>query len=198
MNIVKEKIENVQAVVDAMREGPVVLPTDTLYALSAPIRYRTLFEEVYRLKGKSMESASPIGFYGLRDMEKYCMMDEGSRNIVRNLMPGPLTIILEARVTGHWVVNGKIAARIPDRLFVREVIRRVGPITLVGANIRGYRSSTNLEEILRQFGENVKLYVRAENMEGKPSSIYDYTSGRMLREGDITLGQIREAQNGSR
>ncbi|MGC8644650.1 MAG: L-threonylcarbamoyladenylate synthase [Thermoplasmata archaeon] len=196
MRIVRENIENLQLVIDAMKEGPVVIPTDTLYALSAPIRSKKLFEEVYRLKNKPMESASPIGFYGLRDMEKYCNMDEGARKIARKLMPGPLTLILEAKVKGHWVVSGKIAARVPDRLFVREVIRRVGPITLVGANIRGYRSSTDIEEILKQFGDSITLYVKADAMGGIPSTIFDYTSGKMLREGEVTLRQIREAQNG--
>ncbi|MEM0129901.1 MAG: L-threonylcarbamoyladenylate synthase [Thermoplasmatales archaeon] len=195
--MISETLDNIQKVVDAMRDGPVVLPTDTLYALSVPIRSKAQFDRVYKLKNKTMESASPIGFYGLRDMEKYCSMDEGAKNIVRKLMPSPLTLVLEAKIEGHWVVNGKIAARIPDRPFVREVIRMVGPITLVGANIRGYKTSSNIEEILRQFGNSVGLYVKAEKVGGIPSTIYDYTTGKLLREGQITLKQIRESENGN-
>ncbi|MEM0346621.1 MAG: hypothetical protein QW340_03000, partial [Thermoplasmatales archaeon] len=71
MRVILETLENIQRVVDAMRDGPVVLPTDTLYALSVPIRSKAQFDRVYKLKNKTMESASPIGFYGLRDMEKY-------------------------------------------------------------------------------------------------------------------------------
>ncbi|MEM0128488.1 MAG: L-threonylcarbamoyladenylate synthase [Thermoplasmatales archaeon] len=197
MKVIIENLKNVQEVLDAMNEGPVVLPTDTLYALSAPIRSKEQFDKVYKLKNKPMESASPIGFYGLREMEKYCNMDEGAKNIVRNLMPGPLTLVLEAKIKGHWVVNGKIAARIPDRPFVREVIRRAGPITLVGANIRGYKASSDMEEILKQFRDSVGLYVKAENIGGIPSTIYDYTSKKLLREGQITLKQIRELEYGN-
>ncbi len=198
MTVIKADIANIQKIVDAMREGPVVIPTETLYALAVPISSKSGFDAVYRLKGVRMQSASPIGFYGIRDMEKFCVMDEGAKNIVRKLMPGPLTLILKSKTEAHWVVNGRIAARISSSLLVREIIRRVGPITLVGANIRGFRSSSELGEIMKQFGERIRLYVNGGELKGIPSTIYDYTSKKMLREGPITLKSIKEAENGIR
>jgi L-threonylcarbamoyladenylate synthase len=198
MAVIKADLANVQVIIEGMKRGPVVIPTETLYALAVPISNKSGFDAVYRLKGVKMQSASPIGFYGLRDLEKYCIVDEHARNIIRNLMPGPLTLILRAKIDGHWVVNGKIAARISSNLIVREIIRRVGPITLIGANIRGFRSSTDMKEIMGQFGEKVKMYVQDGRISGIPSTIYDYTAKRMLREGEITLKSIKEAENGIR
>jgi L-threonylcarbamoyladenylate synthase len=198
MTVIKADLTNVQTIVDAMARGPVVLPTETLYALAVPINNKSGYDAVYKLKGVKMQSASPIGFYGLRDMEKFCLMDEGAKNIVRNLMPGPLTLILKSKVEAHWVVNEKIAARISSSLLVREVIRRVGPITLTGANIRGFRSSSDLKEIMGQFGNKIGLYVNGGEISGIPSTIYDYTAKKMLRDGQITLKSIKEAENGVR
>jgi L-threonylcarbamoyladenylate synthase len=198
MKIIKGVLSNVQAIADAMERGPVVLPTETLYALAVPISSKSGYDAVYRLKGVRMQSASPIGFYGLRDMEKYCLMDEGAKNIVRTLMPGPLTLVLKSKVKGHWVVNERIAARISSSLLVREVIRKVGPITMVGANIRGFRSSSNLKEIIAQFGERITLYVDGGEINGVPSTIYDYTAKKMLRDGPVTLKSIKEAEDGIR
>ncbi|MGC8562683.1 MAG: L-threonylcarbamoyladenylate synthase [Thermoplasmata archaeon] len=198
MAVIKADLTNVQVIIDAMRRGPVVLPTETLYALSVPISDKSGYDAVYRLKGVKMQSASPIGFYGLRDIEKYCIIDEGAKNIVRNLMPGPLTLILKSRMDAHWVVNNRIAVRVSASLLVREVIRRVGPITLVGANIRGFRSSPGLKEIMGQFGNRIGLYVDGGQLNGIPSTIYDYTSKKVLREGEVTLKSIREAENGIR
>lgn len=198
MKVIRAEIANVQAIIDEMARGPVVLPTETLYALSVPISSKSGYDAVYKLKGVKMQSASPIGFYGLRDMEKYCLMGDGAKNIVRNLMPGPLTLILKSKVEAHWVVNGRVAARISSNLLVREVIRRVGPITLVGANIRGFRSSVDLKEIMGQFGERVGLYVNGGDISGIPTTIYDYTAKKVLREGPVTLKSIKEAENGIR
>ncbi|MCL5874707.1 MAG: Sua5/YciO/YrdC/YwlC family protein [Candidatus Thermoplasmatota archaeon] len=198
MTVIKADVANVQEIIDAMARGPVVLPTETLYALSVPISNKSGYDMVYKLKNIKMQSASPIGFYGLRDMEKYCVMDEGAKNIVRNLMPGPLTLILKSKMEAHWVVNERVAARISSSLLVREIIRKVGPITLVGANIRGFRSSADLDEIIGQFGDKVRLYVNGGNISGVPSAIYDYTNKKMLREGEITLRSIKESEHGIR
>jgi L-threonylcarbamoyladenylate synthase len=198
MSVIKADIANVQTIVDAMARGPVVLPTETLYALAVPISNKSGYDAVYKLKNIKMQTASPIGFYGLRDMEKYCVMDEGAKNIVRKILPGPLTLILRSKMDAHWVVNERIAARISSSLLVREIVRKVGPITLVGANIRGFRSSSNLQEIIGQFGNKIDLYVNGGEISGIPSAIYDYTIKKMLRDGVITLKSIKEAERGIR
>lgn len=196
MPVIVGNLENLQKIVDFMEKGPIVLPTETLYALAVPIRNKTGFDLVYRIKNVKMQTASPIGFYGLRDLERYCELDDGAMNIVRKLLPGPLTIILKARIDGHWVINGKIAARLSSNMLVREIIRKVGPITLVGANVRGFKSSTDLEEIISQFGNKVGLYVRGTNMNGIPSTIFDYTSKKLIRNGEISFKEIKEAESG--
>lgn len=196
LKILKAALENLPTIIHYIEISPIVLPTDTFYALAAPIKNKTLFDSVYHLKNMKMESSSPIGFYGLRDMERYCIMDEGSKRIVKKLMPGPLTIILEAKIQGHWVVANRIGARIPNNELTREVIRAVGPITLVGANIRGFKAPTSIEESVGQFGDNVKLYVDAGNLPGIPSTIYDYLNKNIIREGGITLKEIRRAEGG--
>lgn len=198
MRVIRAEASNVQTIIDGMKKGPVVLPTETLYALAVPIINKSGFDKVYKLKGVKMRSASPIGFYGLREMEKYCVMNEEAKNIVRKFMPGPLTLILKSKVEAHWVVNGRIAARVSSSVLIREIIRRIGPTTLVGANIRGFRSSTDLQEIIGQFGERIDLYVGDGNMSGIPSTIYDFTTKKMLREGEITLKNIMEAEHGIR
>ncbi len=196
MHKIKGELQNLPKILEALNTGPVVLPTETLYALVAPVSNKSLFDSVYALKNMKMTTASPIGFYGLRDMEKYCKMDEKSKNIVRKLMPGPLTLILEAKTEGHWVVNGKIAARISSNSLVREVTRNVGPITLIGANLRGFKLSSDLGEIMAQFGDKVKLYVDGGVLTGNPSTIYDFKSKTLIREGSISLKDIRGAEDG--
>ncbi len=196
MHIIKAEMKNVPKIAEHIINGPVVLPTETLYAIAAPVSNKSLFDEVYALKNMKMNTASPIGFYGLRDLQRYCILDEASKNIVKKLMPGPLTLILQAKTEGHWVVNKKIAARISSNNLVREVARQVGPITLIGANIRGFKLSSDLNEIIAQFGDRISLYVDGGKLNGLPTTIYDYTTKTLIREGSITLREIRGAENG--
>ncbi len=196
MHIIKAEMKNIPKITEHIINGPVVLPTETLYAIAAPVSNKNLFDEVYALKNMKMNTASPIGFYGLRDLQRYCILDEASKNIVKKLMPGPLTLILHAKTEGHWVVNKKIAARISSNNLVREVARQVGPITLIGANIRGFKLSSDLKEIIAQFGNRISLYVDGGKLNGFPTTIYDYTTKTLIREGSITLREIRGAENG--
>ncbi len=196
MHIIKAEMKNIPKIAEHIINGPVVLPTETLYAIAAPVSNKNLFDEVYALKNMKMNTASPIGFYGLRDLQRYCILDEASKNIVKKLMPGPLTLILQAKMDGHWVVNKKIAARISSNNLVREVARQVGPITLIGANIRGFKLSSDLKEIIAQFGDRISLYVDGGKLNGLPTTIYDYTTKTLIREGSITLREIRGAENG--
>ncbi len=196
MHIIKAEMKNIPKITEHIINGPVVLPTETLYAIAAPVSNKNLFDEVYALKNMKMNTASPIGFYGLRDLQRYCILDEASKNIVKKLMPGPLTLILQAKTEGHWVVNKKIAARISYNNLVREVARQVGPITLIGANIRGFKLSADLKEIIAQFGDRISLYVDGGKLNGLPTTIYDYTTKTLIREGSITLREIRGAENG--
>ncbi len=196
MHIIKAEMKNIPKITEHIINGPVVLPTETLYAIAAPISNKNLFDEVYALKNMKMNTASPIGFYGLRDLQRYCILDDASKNIVKKLMPGPLTLILQAKTEGHWVVNKKIAARISSNNLVREVARQVGPITLIGANIRGFKLSSELKEIIAQFGNRISLYVDGGKLNGLPTTIYDYTTKTLIREGSITLREIRGAENG--
>jgi len=196
VHIIKAEMKNIPKIAEHIINGPVVLPTETLYAIAAPVSNKNLFDEVYALKNMKMNTASPIGFYGLRDLQRYCILDEASKNIVKKLMPGPLTLILQAKTEGHWVVNKKIAARISSNNLVREVARQVGPITLIGANIRGFKLSSDLKEIIAQFGDRISLYVDGGKLNGLPTTIYDYTTKTLIREGSITLREIRGAENG--
>lgn len=196
MHIIKADLKNIQTIVDQMKKGPVVIPTETLYALAFPIQGKSGFDMVYNLKKVKLQSASPIGFYGMKDLERFCALDSGAKNIVRKLMPGPLTLILKSRVEAHWVINNRIAARISSYKLVREIVRKVGPITLVGANVRGFKSSSGLTEITRQFGDRIGLYVDGGEIGGTPTTIYDYTSKKLIREGDISMKKIKEAENG--
>ncbi|MGC9294373.1 MAG: L-threonylcarbamoyladenylate synthase [Thermoplasmata archaeon] len=196
MQIIKEDMQNLPKIIDHLKRAPVVMPTETLYAIVAPVMDKSLFDTVYSLKNMKMNTASPIGFYGLRDMERFCAMDQGAKNIVKKLMPGPLTLILNAKVDGHWVVNKKIAARISSNNLIREVAREIGPVTLIGANIRGFKLSSDLKEIIAQFGNKISLYVDGGILKGSPSTIYDYTTKTLIREGSIPIREIRGAENG--
>lgn len=196
LKIIQAKLENVPTILTYMRKGPVVLPTDTFYALAAPISNKSIYDRVYELKGMKMNSSSPIGFYGLRDMERYCIMDTKSKYIVKELMPGPLTLILPARMQGHWVISDKIGARIPANEITREIIRNIGPITLTGANIRGFKAPNTIDECTSQFGDKISLYVDGGILPGIPSTIYDYINKSIIREGAITLREIRRAESG--
>jgi tRNA threonylcarbamoyl adenosine modification protein (Sua5/YciO/YrdC/YwlC family) len=113
------------------RGGVIAYPTDTVYALGCDYAERRAVEEVYRLKG--MSAKQPLAFLlpDLGEIARFGLVTNSAYRLMRRLIPGPYTFVLEAtrevpknliiergrrrtvgvRVVDHPVVRALLAAR---------------------------------------------------------------------------------------
>ncbi len=129
-------------------------------------------------------------------IKSIAIVDEKAEKLIKEFMPGPITLILEKRPeVPEYVSNGKatIAVRMATSKEIKELIIKTGcPIFMSSANQSGEPTCTNLDEIENEC-LNLDGMMEGTVKFGKGSTIVDCVSKELniLREGPITIEQIK-------
>jgi L-threonylcarbamoyladenylate synthase len=184
----------VEDAIAALRLGlPVVLPTDTVYGLSANPYTEESVRRAYRLKGREDQQPSALVASDV-DMLLECLPELRSRvgPILRSLLPGPLTLVVPNPARRYrWLTASR-----PDTIGVRvpklpepaaEVLSRAGSVMATSANLPGEPDPARLEDVPEQILEGCAVAIDGGELPGVPSTVIDLTgeSPKVLREGAV-------------
>ncbi len=182
----KEKIE---IVLDILRNGgTVVYPTDTVYGLAANIFHEKAVSRVYHMKERSQDKPISVCVFQVEDIKQVAHLDQQAEAIIREILPGPYTIILNKKDNiPAWITAGtdKIGVRIPNNIICREISRKF-PITTTSANISGHLSPISAQEAQEELGDHPDIILDSGPCPGGiASTVMDLTVNppRILREG---------------
>ena len=192
---------------DFIKRGRVVaVPTDTFYGLAADPFNLAAVEEIYRVKGRPENRALPIL---VSSVEQAAILTRdlplNFLKLAKKFWPGALTIVVEAahslplKVTAN---KGRVALRWPNSRVACAVIEQVGsPITGTSANISGFPSCSNAQELVKQLGERLPLILDSGETGATVSSTIVSLEGdewSVVREGQISEEEIAKALADSR
>ena len=189
----------IERVVETLASGGVaVIPTDTVYGLTADPFNEKGLERVFRVKERRRDAPVPLLAGESHDPLTIAEVDDRFWRLARAFWPGPLTIVLRPlpdapKAFREW---GQVGVRLPNCPLCREVARRLeGLIVGTSANISGRESPRTAQEAMFQLGERVPLYVDAgPTLHAKASTVVDLRGGkpRLVREGPIPFERILE------
>ena len=191
----REPSEKKRIVKTIQENKPIILPTDTLYALSASAISENAVAEVFNIKKRSEGKALPVLVSSTLEAAKYFCFNELAINLAKLFWPGPMTLILESKGFLAKNISGtnKIAVRMPNHKILLDIIEEVGhPITGTSANISGEQYVHNIEIIREKFGDSIDILQDNEIADSEPSTIVDCTSKeiQLIREGVIKSQDI--------
>ena len=187
---------------ELIKRGQVVgVPTDTFYGLAADPFNLAAVEEIYRVKGRPENRALPILVSSIgqgailgRDLPPNFF------TLAKKFWPGALTLVVEAahslplKVTAN---KGRVALRWPNSKVACALIQQVGgPITGTSANISGFASCSNAQQLVEQMGERLPLILDSGDTGGSVSStIVNLTDHgwKIVREGRVSEEEIAKA-----
>ena len=122
--------------------------------------------------------------------------------LMEAFFPGPLTIILKKnKLVPNNLTNNTdtVGIRLPDNIIARKLIEYANvPIATPSANISGRSSGTNIQAIIKDFGDKVDYYI-----DGGPSKLgigstivkIEDNKPLILREGSISESEILKVIN---
>ncbi|MCK5197995.1 MAG: L-threonylcarbamoyladenylate synthase [Spirochaetales bacterium] len=182
---IEGKIESVTDILAILSDaGIVIMPCDTIYGIVgvAPASEKKIRE----LKGR--EETKPFLLLIRKDWVSRFTEIEIDRRFM-DLWPGPLTLIVPG-LDGY-----SIALRVPDDDRLQNLLSELNePLYSTSVNRSGQESLYKTEEIEKEFGSEVDLFVNEGDLEGGlPSTIIDISQKpyKLLREGacriDLTM-----------
>lgn len=129
-------------VVEVLEKGGVVAyPTDTTYGIGCSIFNKRGIERIYAIKQR--EKKKPFSFIcaDLSDIAHYAKVSNYAFKIMKRLLPGPYTFVLDATsvVPDLLMTRQKtVGIRIPSNRICLAVVKQLGhPIVTTSANLSG-------------------------------------------------------------
>jgi L-threonylcarbamoyladenylate synthase len=181
------------------QNGVVVIPTDTIYGISANYNSPIAIDKIYAIKKRRKEKALPILIGDISHIDLVAKnIPDNANKLIEAFWPGALTIILPRQETlpSNLSEYDSIGIRMPNHPFTLDLLRFCGPMATTSANISGGENPTNILNVLLQLRYGVDLYVNGGRTAGDiASTIVDCTSSevKILREGVISKEEIFNA-----
>lgn len=168
--------------------GILVYPTDTVYGMGCDLENKDALDRLYRLK--KIPKRKPLSFIcsDLKMVSDYAKVGNSAHSMMRKLLPGPFTFIMQAtRQVPKLMISKQrtVGIRVPEQEFTLELVRRLGrPLVNTSA-------SDSLEEVVSDPDQIEELYPRADLMvslgqqRSEASTILDFTGDNpeVVRQG---------------
>jgi L-threonylcarbamoyladenylate synthase len=198
----EKKAEALIQAVGALKRGEVIaFPTETLYGLGADALNLAAVEKVFQLKDREFANPIPV-LVANREMLSRLVSDVPplAEKLIDCFWPGPLTIVLPARLDiPRPLVNpaGGIGVRISSQPIAAELVQALGhPLTATSANPTGRPAARTVQEVRKYFSGQIDVFIDGGPLHSKAGSTVVEIVGdliKIIREGDITGSQIKEA-----
>ena len=189
----------VEAAAGALERGElVILPTDTVYGITADAGNDAAVRGIYEAKRRAADFPLQLLFGRDADLlERYALVNGAARKLVDALGPGGWTIVVPARegwdspaLSGGRTVGFRM---VPVDVTL-DVIDRLGrPLAASSANIAGGVSPTTCAEAVAQVGAACSVAIDSgPTAQGLDSTVIDVSSEepRILREGAIDRATV--------
>lgn len=187
-----EKVVNI-----LKKDGVIIIPTDTIYALACDINSPKAIDKVALIKGKSIEKANfSFLFTTFSQVAQYTLpIKDNIFVLMKQYLPGPYTFILNANSEIPKIFRTRkktIGVRIPDNKIVRNLVQKLGN-PLMSTSLHDEDTIieylTDPEIIYEKYKNIVDCVIDGGPGKNIPSTIIDCSSDEpiILREG---LGKI--------
>lgn len=194
---------NIKKIVSEIKKGNlVIIPTDTVYGISADMNNIKAIQKVYECKQRDNNKPLLLLVDSLEMLKKYTKnLSPLEEEIIQKYLPGKLTILLHK----NDKVSDKITAgsdlvgiRMPDNKELQKIIKEVGrPIISTSANISGQNTITNPKMLDNQLLKYISYVEDAGSIDSEPSSIIKVEKGKIIiiRKESLTNQLIKDYPN---
>lgn len=135
----------VEKALDTYRAGGVVvLPTDTTYGLTCDIYSKNATQRLYQLRKLSPKKLLSVLCADLRQVSEYAIITTSAYRVIRKVLPGPYTFILQATgaIPHYFQGNRKqVGIRIPDHSICQAMLEGLGHPILIASLLPEEESS---------------------------------------------------------
>lgn len=165
------------------RGGVIIYPTDTCYGLGCDPEHKKAVNRIFQIKKRAKTMPLLLVASSRIMILRYAIFTPRAVAASKRFWPGPLTMVLPSRknikLSKYLVKNHKIAFRIPNDIFLIQLIRKFKkPIVATSANISGKQPPYDGDRL-------VKIFSRAKE---KPDLVINV--GRLPKRKTSTVAEF--------
>lgn len=180
----------VKQVVDTLESGGVIAyPTDTVYGFGCDLGNRKAFDRIYRIKSLSPKHLLSFVCPDLSQIAHYGHVSDAAYRVLRRILPGPYTIILEAtREVPKKLLHDRkeVGIRVPDCPIAVELARGLGRPIISSSVVDGEdQPMSDPIEIRDRYDNQLDAVVDGGYLHPQPSTVLRMVGDEVevIREG---------------
>jgi L-threonylcarbamoyladenylate synthase len=172
--------------------GVVVMPTDTLYGVLGSALRRSVVTRIYRLRRRNPNKPMIVLIADPREVRRFGVrIDARMRRIFQKYWPGKVSMVLRIKRRRPGIQSkdqfrylhrgtGTVAFRVPKPKWLRELLRKTGPLVAPSANFEGDPPARTVREARRYFGAAVDYYLDGGRRAAKASTILAFQGNTVV------------------
>ena len=181
---------------DILNEGGIVIyPTDTVYGIGCDLFNKRAIEKIYEIKQRSKKQPFSIICADLKDISNYASVSNYAYKIMRRLLPGPYTFILEASRLVPKILLPKrkaVGIRVPDNTICLALVKELEhPIISTSVTVRESEILSDPVDMEEEFKHRVDMVIDGGVIIPEESSVISFVGEvpEVIREGkgDVSL-----------
>ena len=187
-----------QAVEVIERNGVIVYPTDSGYALGCRLGDREAMERILQIRQIELSHHLTLVCHDLSELGQYARVDNQQYRLLKQLTPGAYTFILPAtkevpRRTLH-PKRATIGLRVPDQPVAQALLKALGePILSCTLMLPDDDVPlSDADDIAEKIGKRVDLIIDSGHCEPESTTVLDLTEDEIVvvREGKGDLSRV--------
>lgn len=182
---------------EAIKNGAVVVfPTDTVYGIGCDPANEAAVSKIFEIKGRDEKKALPLLVHSITDVRKVVALGKNGELLAQKYWPGALTIIAPfvggaALSPGILAGSHSLGVRVPAGRCITLLLSSCRYLVGTSANISGRKSPVSAQEVIDSGLDGFQMLLDGGGVEkGIESTIFDVTSGRVVREGAINASKV--------
>jgi tRNA threonylcarbamoyl adenosine modification protein (Sua5/YciO/YrdC/YwlC family) len=186
----------IRRAVELLDAGEVIAyPTDTSYGLGCDLFNKKAIDRIYQLRQLSEKHQLTFICPDLSDIARYAIVDNAQYRLLKRMLPGPYTFILDATREVPKIVQSKkktVGIRVPNHPVVLAIVRELGrPIATTTAAPPGGEAMIDPSEIDDAF-RGLALVLDGGVGGSVPTTVVNLTGGEVtvVREGAGPIDEL--------
>lgn len=181
--------------VDILRQGGLIIyPTDTVYGLGCSLFNKKGIEKIYEIKKQNRKQPFSFICADLKDISRYAKVSDFAYKIMKRLLPGPYTIILEAsRIVPKIILPKRqtTGIRVPGNAICLALVGELGePVISTSVKNNQGEFINDPWQIEETFRHCVDLVIDGGILSPEPSSVLSLINDEVevirAGKGDVT------------
>ncbi len=166
----------IRRAVEILRGGGILIyPTDTVYGMGCDLFNKKGVERIYEIQRRDRKQ--PLSFLcaDLKDISRYARVSDDAYKIMKRLLPGPYTFVLEASRLVPKIILPKrqtTGIRVPDNRICQALVAEMGsPVISTSVKDGGGELLSDPRMIEELFGKRVDMIIDGGIIAAAPSSV---------------------------